>query len=85
MFAALSKNWYNIRDELNHFVALGPAVRLANIKIEFFKNLAADVDRVYYFLDMFGINELFGPEWSLISAGFCLFNKSFCDKSLSDI
>jgi len=63
---------------INHVIGLGPAMKLDNTQVKLFRDLANDVDRIYYWLDFFKIDEVFGPSWSILSSGFCIFNRSFC-------
>jgi hypothetical protein len=57
---------------------MAPVVKLESSTDEFINNLADDLDSYQYWFWFFGISELFGPNWSYISAAFCFWNEDFC-------
>lgn len=78
MFSALSKGHGDLADKVNVFLAMGPAVRLENIQEELFQYLAADVNDIQWWLDFFGMDELFSWEWELAMSAFCWYEWDFC-------
>ena len=73
-FSALSENYESIRSKISFFAAFAPVVQLRNTQSNFFKKWGVDVDTIQWWLDSFGIVEIFGPDWHWIKSSFCLFN-----------
>ena len=66
-------------DHIDHFIALGPAVKLDNTKVEFFKTFSDEVDTIQWWLEFFGIDELFGVNWQVVSSPLCAVVKIVCE------
>jgi hypothetical protein len=81
MFTALSENFGNLRAKLHLFVAMAPVVQLRNNQNEFLKTLADDIDSITWWMDFFGIDELFGPNWVLASKVFCVIKPDWCNQA----
>ena len=78
MFSALAFNYGNMNDKLLMFVAVGPVVRLDDVRAEFMKQIGGRVYDMQWWLDFFKLKEAFGPNWKSAARGFCFFNKEFC-------
>ena len=51
---------------------------MRNTKDEFLIDLSERVETYQYYLNYFGITELFGTNWAYVSAAFCWWNEEFC-------
>lgn len=79
MFTALSET--DMQEKINVFIALAPIMTLKNVTDPFLLNLSQRGDQINYWANRFGIEELFGPNWSVLSGSFCFFNSDFCRTS----
>ena len=68
-----------MQDKLNVFIAMAPVAMLDHTNNKFFLNFAKDTDSVQWWLDKFGIHELFGTKWQAAQKSFCWFKASFCE------
>ena len=67
------------------FVALGPVVRLDDVKAEFLKSLAPRVYDIQGWLHIFKLEEAFGEKWKQTVQPFCFFLQEFCDQGLYEV
>jgi hypothetical protein len=80
VFSALAENYDNIRDDISAFIALAPVIQLRNTRDSFISNMGYDVDSLQWWLDFFGITEIFGPDWLWIKPAICGVKEKWCNQ-----
>lgn len=60
MFTALAFDYGKLNDKLHMFVAVGPVVRLDDVRAEFMKQIGGRVYDLQWWLDFFNLEEAFG-------------------------
>jgi hypothetical protein len=78
----LANNFGNLSSKINLYVALAPVVQMNNIQDSFFLSLSKSVGMIQWWLNFFGIYEMFGTDWQIISSGFCFFNQNICNNGV---